>query len=69
MSDLIDNQLRVSGFQIGMTGNIIANAGFIKQYGSVHNAAGALILDANVVAAWGGVQSAGQGFGMISMHL
>lgn len=58
-----------SGYQIGMTGNIVANAGFIKQYGSDYNAKGDLILAADRVAAWGGVQSAGQGFGMISMHL
>jgi hypothetical protein len=55
--------------QIGMTGNIIANKGFIGTYATATNAAGAKILDANVLAAWGGIQSAGQGFGMISMHL
>lgn len=52
-----------------MTGSIIANKGSIKTYGTAYNSAGELILDANVLAAWGGVQSAGQGFGMLSMHL
>lgn len=52
-----------------MTGNIIANKGFIKQYGSDYNAKGDLILAAGTVSAWGGVQSAGQGLGMITMHL
>ncbi|OWT36126.1 sugar transporter [Cryptococcus neoformans Bt1] len=56
------------GYQIAMTGSIIANKGFIKTYGTAYNSAGELILDANVLAAWGGVQSAGQGFGMLSMH-
>jgi hypothetical protein len=52
-----------------MTGNIIANKGFIQTYSTTVNAKGVPILAANVLAAWGGVQSAGQGFGMISMHL
>nr|XP_031857210.1 uncharacterized protein CI109_007374 [Kwoniella shandongensis]KAA5524282.1 hypothetical protein CI109_007374 [Kwoniella shandongensis] len=56
------------GYQIAMTGSIIANKGFIKTYGTAYNAKGALILDANILAAWGGVQSAGQGLGMLSMH-
>ncbi|WVQ82451.1 hypothetical protein IAT38_004580 [Cryptococcus sp. DSM 104549] len=56
------------GYQIAMTGSIIANKGFIQTYGTAYNAAGALILDANVLAAWGGIQSAGQGLGMLSMH-
>ncbi|WRT64411.1 uncharacterized protein IL334_001343 [Kwoniella shivajii] len=51
-----------------MTGSIIANKGFIQTYGTAHDAKGQLILDANVLAAWGGVQSAGQGLGMLSMH-
>lgn len=62
-------RLMQSGYQIGMTGNIIASKGFIKQYGADYNAKGDLILKAGTVSAWGGVQSAGQGFGMITMHL
>lgn len=53
--------LTSSGYQIALTGNIIANKGFILQYGTSVNAAGAVILNADHVAAWGGVQSAGQG--------
>lgn len=56
------------GYQISITGTIIANAGFISQFGTAHNAKGALILDANVLAVWGGIQSLGQGLGMLSMH-
>ncbi|GFZ46073.1 hypothetical protein JCM24511_04319 [Saitozyma sp. JCM 24511] len=51
-----------------MTGSIIANKGFIKTYGTAHDSSGNLILDANVLAAWGGLQSLGQGLGMLSMH-
>jgi hypothetical protein len=47
----------------------VANKGFIQQYGTVLNAKGQVILDADILAAWGGVQSAGQGFGMLSQHL
>ena len=50
-----------------MTGNIIANAGFIAVYGTT--VAGKTAIDANVLAVWGGIQSLGQGSGMITMHL
>lgn len=56
------------GYQISITGSIIANKGFIRQFGTAHNRAGALILDANVLAVWGGIQSLGQGLGMLTMH-
>ena len=67
-----------------MTGNIIANTGFVKVctpcsfsslglqlkvYGTQYNSKGTLILAADILAAWGGIQSAGQGFAMISMNL
>jgi hypothetical protein len=52
-----------------MTGSIIANQGFIKTYGTAHDSTGKQILDANVLASWGGIQSMGQGLGMLSMHL
>jgi hypothetical protein len=48
---------------------LVANKGFIQQYGTALNAKGQLILDADILAAWGGIQSAGQGFGMLSQHL
>ena len=52
-----------------MTGSIIANKGFIKTYGTAYDPKKGQILDANVLAAWGGLQSLGQGLGMLSMHL
>lgn len=65
-----------------MTGNVIANTGFVKVcqlahkhiltvkvYGTQYNAKGTLILAADILAAWGGIQSCGQGLGMISMSL
>lgn len=62
-----------------MTGNIIAFKGFVQQYGECANASGATILCADhlgmssdvhklISAAWGGIQSAGQGFAMLSQH-
>lgn len=60
---------RISGYQIALTGSIIANKGFIAQYGTAFNAKGALILDKDILAAWGGIQSAGQGIGMLTQHL
>lgn len=56
------------GYQISITGSIIANKGFIKQFGTAHNAKGVWILDANVVAIWGGIGSLGQGLGMLLTH-
>lgn len=47
----------------------VANKGFIAQYGTALNAKGEVILAADILAAWGGIQSAGQGFGMLSQHL
>lgn len=58
-----------SGYQIALTGSIIANKGFIAQYGTALNSAGDVILDADILAAWGGIQSAGQGVGMLTQHL
>lgn len=37
-----------------MTGNIIANIGFIKQYGTVVSSAGVVSLAANHIATWAG---------------
>jgi hypothetical protein len=37
-----------------MTGNIIANTGFIKQYGTVISSAGIVSLAANHIAIWAG---------------
>lgn len=59
----------VSGFQISITNTIIANTGFIKQFGTTTTAAGAPALAANVLSIWGGIGSMGQGLGMITMHL
>ncbi|WWC97802.1 hypothetical protein V866_004689 [Kwoniella sp. B9012] len=57
------------GFQISMTSNIIANKGFIETYGTAIDAkTGGPKLDADILAAWGGIQSAGQGFGMLTQH-
>ncbi|RSH90011.1 hypothetical protein EHS25_001344 [Saitozyma podzolica] len=56
------------GFQISITNTIIANTGFIKQFGTATTATGAPALAANVLSIWGGIGSMGQGLGMITMH-
>ncbi|WVW83142.1 hypothetical protein I302_105160 [Kwoniella bestiolae CBS 10118] len=41
-------------------GNIVANPGFLEQFGTVRSATGALSLDAHYVSTWGAVQQVGQ---------
>lgn len=53
------------GFAIGIPGNMAANTNFIERFGTVI-LNGSLQLDATHVAAWGGIQSAGQIVGMLS---
>ena len=55
------------GYQINLNGGIIANKGFIKQFGTVFTG-GKQALDTNYVAAWGGIQSAGQVLGMCTLN-
>ncbi|WWD19437.1 hypothetical protein CI109_103897 [Kwoniella shandongensis] len=55
------------GYQIQMTGSIVANKGFINQFGTAHSK-GKLILAAQSLSIWGGVQSLGQGMGMLTTH-
>lgn len=46
-------------------GSIIANAGFVAQFGTIVAADGSRALDPNHVGAWGGIGSAGQIVGML----
>ncbi|GFZ51067.1 hypothetical protein JCM24511_08825 [Saitozyma sp. JCM 24511] len=55
----------LDGFHQTIPGNIIANPGFIQQFGTVVGANGQLALDALHVSAWGGVLSGGNIFGNI----
>lgn len=53
----------------GINGNIIANPGFVAQFGTETNAAGNLILSASVLSAIGTIQSVGQIIGMTTLPL
>lgn len=51
-----------------MTSNIIANTGFVAQYGTVISATtGARSLAAKHLSAWAAVQSSGQIIGMVGI--
>jgi len=55
--------------QVGINGNIIANPGFVRQFGTELNADGELILSASVLSAIGTIQSVGQIIGMTTLPL
>lgn len=59
------SSLTNAGYAVGIPGNMAANANFIERFGNVV-VNGQLQLDAQWVAAWGGIQSGGQIVGMIS---
>lgn len=51
----------MDGFQYSLPGGVLANTGFIKQFGTVVDpATGALALDAQYISSWAGVAYAGQ---------
>lgn len=54
---------------VGINGNIIANPGFVRQFGTELNADGKLILSASVLSAIGTIQSVGQIIGMTTLPL
>ncbi|KAK6201791.1 hypothetical protein LQW54_009370 [Pestalotiopsis sp. IQ-011] len=53
----------LDGYQINLNGGIVANKGFIRQMANP----GTTIIDSKYVSAWGGIQSAGQFFGQVSI--
>lgn len=57
------------GYQIGIVGNIIANEGFVRQFGTQRNAQGEPILAAAVLSGWNSIQSVGQIIGMTTTPL
>jgi hypothetical protein len=57
------------GYQIGIVGNIIANEGFVRQFGTQRNAEGEPILAAAVLSGWNSIQSVGQIIGMTTTPL
>ncbi|KAL2819165.1 general substrate transporter [Aspergillus granulosus] len=55
------------GHQIGMLGNIIANQGFINQFGTKVNSAGETYLASPILSAWNAIGSVGQVTGMTTL--
>ncbi|RSL46603.1 hypothetical protein CEP53_010268 [Fusarium sp. AF-6] len=55
------------GYQIGLIGNIIANAGFIAQFGTQHTDDGGVVLASSVLSVWASLGSVGQIIGMVTL--
>jgi hypothetical protein len=51
--------------QIGMNGNIIANAGFVEQFATRTDSKGAKVLAPGILSAWGGAMTVGQTCGFL----
>ncbi|KAJ4075643.1 hypothetical protein NW769_015391 [Fusarium oxysporum] len=54
------------GYQIGLIGNIIANSGFVEQFGTQHTEEG-VVLASSVLSAWNSIGSGGQVVGMVTL--
>ncbi|KAI8660344.1 MFS domain-containing protein [Fusarium keratoplasticum] len=55
------------GYQIGLIGNIIANAGFVAQFGTQHTDDGSVVLASSVLSVWNSLGSVGQIIGMVTL--
>ncbi|KAL0942058.1 MFS alpha-glucoside transporter [Colletotrichum truncatum] len=55
------------GYQVGMVGNIIANKGFVKKFGTQTTSDGDVVLASSVLSLWNILASVGQLTGMITL--
>ncbi len=55
----------MEGFNLTIPGNIIANQGFIQQFGTVITSTGAIALDPYHIAMWGGIQQGATVFALL----
>ncbi|KAL4877007.1 general substrate transporter [Aspergillus karnatakaensis] len=55
------------GYQIAMLGNIIANRGFVNQFGTKVNSAGETYLASPILSAWNAIGCVGQIIGMTTL--
>ncbi|KAI9166336.1 MFS transporter fmqE [Paramyrothecium foliicola] len=55
------------GYQLGMAGNIIANAGFVTQFGTGVTAAGIPFLESSTLSLWNVITACGQFFAMVTL--
>ncbi|KAH7381976.1 general substrate transporter, partial [Cadophora sp. MPI-SDFR-AT-0126] len=69
MNTLICGLMAISaatdGYQIGLIGNLVANPGFVRQFGDDVNASGEPILSSSLMSNWGLVGSISQISGML----
>ncbi|CAH0003806.1 unnamed protein product [Clonostachys byssicola] len=64
---LVTFSAATDGYQIGMLGNIIANPGFVKQFGTATGADGKPALASGDIGGWNAVGSVGQVVGMVTL--
>ncbi|KAH7109312.1 putative MFS alpha-glucoside transporter [Dendryphion nanum] len=55
------------GYQIGINASIIANKGFVKQFGTEKNANGSPALASPILSGWASIMSVGQIVGMVAL--
>ncbi|RSH83832.1 hypothetical protein EHS25_005447 [Saitozyma podzolica] len=55
------------GYQIGIAGNIVANPGFVNQFGNETDSAGVRIIGASVLGTWGAIGSVCQLLGQVGI--
>ncbi|RSL97228.1 hypothetical protein CDV31_013136 [Fusarium ambrosium] len=55
------------GYQIALIGNIVANPGFVEQFGTIRDGNGKVALDSPILSAWASVGNVGQIIGMVSL--
>ncbi|KAL4981678.1 general substrate transporter [Aspergillus falconensis] len=64
---LVTFSAATDGYQIALIGNIIANAGFVKKFGTQTNAKGETVLASSILSAWTSIGSVGQIVGMTTL--
>ncbi|KAL4994997.1 general substrate transporter [Aspergillus recurvatus] len=64
---LVTFSAATDGYQIALIGNIIANEGFVKKFGTQTNANGETVLASSILSAWSSIGSVGQIVGMTTL--
>ncbi|KAL4766803.1 hypothetical protein BDW60DRAFT_212587 [Aspergillus nidulans var. acristatus] len=64
---LVTFSAATDGYQIALIGNIIANEGFVKKFGTQTNAGGETVLASSILSAWNSIGSVGQIVGMTTL--
>ncbi|KAL2803248.1 general substrate transporter [Aspergillus granulosus] len=64
---LVTFSAATDGYQIALIGNIIANEGFVKKFGTQTDANGETVLASSILSAWSSIGSVGQIVGMTTL--